>query len=137
MPTKSKMAYLMHVDWDWIKQRPHFLYEELTRYYSVDLFYIDKMYGSEAGRNRNSRDVFSESKVRTLKKLPLSGKFKGLRTIEWVMNRSIHQSLNQYDYIWVTSPLLLDFVSLDHLEDKVVIYDCMDDFWDSTREGPG
>lgn len=128
MPTKSKMAYLMHVDWDWIKQRPHFLYEELTRYYSVDLFYIDKLYGSVAGGNRNSRDVFSESKVRTLRKLPMSGRFKGLRMIEGVLNRSIHQSLKQYEYIWLTSPLLLDFVSLDHLEDKIVIYDCMDDF---------
>ncbi len=128
MPTKSKMAYLMHVDWNWIKQRPHFLYEELTRYYSVDLFYIDKLYGNEAGGNWNSRDVFSESKVRTLKKLPMSGRFKGLRMIEGVMNRSIHQSLKQYDYIWITSPLLLDFISLSQLEDKIVIYDCMDDF---------
>lgn len=128
MPINSKMAYLMHVDWDWIKQRPHFLYEELTRHYSVDLFYINKLYSYKTGGNRNSWDVFSESKVRKVRKLPLSGRSKGLRIIERLINRSVDQSLKQYEYIWITSPLLLDFVSLDHLENKIVIYDCMDDF---------
>ncbi|WP_088548207.1 hypothetical protein [Paenibacillus aquistagni] len=137
MPTKSKMAYLMHVDWDWIKQRPHFLYEELTRHYSVDLFYIDKLYGNEASGNRNSRDIFSVSKVHKLRKIPMSGRSKSLRMVERLINRSVNQSLKQYEYIWITSPLLLDFVSLDHLEDKIVIYDCMDDFLGFYTEGRG
>lgn len=118
----------MHVDWDWIKQRPHFLYEELTRHYLVDLFYIDKLYGNEASGNRNSRDIFSVSKVHKLRKIPMSGRSKSLRMVERLINRSVNQSLKQYEYIWITSPLLLDFVSLEHLEDKIVIYDCMDDF---------
>lgn len=128
MTTKSKMAYLMHVDWNWIKQRPQFLYEELTRYYTVDLFYIHKLYGNETGGNQNVRNVYSDSKVRKLGKLPLSGKISGLRGIERIINRSANQSLEQYEYIWITSPLLLDFFSLDQLENKIVIYDCMDDF---------
>lgn len=128
MPTKSKMAYLMHVDWDWIKQRPHFLYEELTRYYSVDLFYIDKIYDEHSGGNRNSRNVHSKSALHTLKKLPLSGRFPALRQVERLLNWKVIQSLDQYEYIWITSPLLLDFISLELLNEKKVIYDCMDDF---------
>lgn len=128
MPTKSKMAYLMHVDWDWIKQRPHFLYEELTRYYSVDLFYIYKVYDKHSGMNRNSWNVHSNSTVHKLRKLPLSGRFSVLRQAEWQLNRKVIRSLNQYEYIWITSPLLLDYISLEQLRNKIVIYDCMDDF---------
>ncbi|WP_127576386.1 glycosyltransferase [Paenibacillus barengoltzii] len=128
MPTKSKIAYLMHVDWDWIKQRPHFLYEELTRYYAVDLIHTDKIYDKHSGRNRNSRNVHSASAISTLRKLPLSGRFQGLRQVEKLLNRKVIRSLSQYDYIWITSPILLDFISLEPLKQKIVIYDCMDDF---------
>ncbi|MDR6726600.1 MULTISPECIES: glycosyltransferase family 1 protein [Paenibacillus] len=51
-----------------------------------------------------------------------------MRKMEGLMNRLVNQSLKQYDYIWITSPLLLDFIPLDQLKDQVVIYDCMDDF---------
>ncbi|MGG3453181.1 glycosyltransferase [Paenibacillus rhizolycopersici] len=125
---KSIIAYLMHVDWDWIKQRPHFLYEELTRYYTVDLFYIDKIYDKHSGGNRNSRNVHSNSAVRKLRKLPLSGRISALRQVERQLNRRVIRSLNQYEYIWITSPILVDYISLEQLKQKIVIYDCMDDF---------
>jgi glycosyltransferase involved in cell wall biosynthesis len=125
---KSKVAYLMHVDWDWIKQRPHFLYEELTRYYTVDLFYIDKIYDKHSEGNRNTRNVYSNSSVRKLRKLPLSGRFSVLRQVERQLNLRVIRSLTQYEYIWITSPLLLDYISLEQLKQKIVVYDCMDDF---------
>lgn len=116
----------MHVDWNWIKQRPHFLYEELTKYYHVDLFYVDKLYSKN--HNKNSYDVYSDSKVKKIKKLPFSGKQKALQYIEKKMNRQSIQLLHNYDYIWITSPLMLEFISLDQIENKKVIYDCMDNF---------
>lgn len=127
MPVESKIAYIMHVDWNWIKQRPHFLYEELTSYCSVDLFYINKLYGAKTN-NLNSRNVYSKSAIYTLNKLPMSGRFNGLRIMERLINQSVNRTLKQYDYIWITSPLILDFIPLTQLKDKVVIYDCMDDF---------
>src|SRR3954471_3757692 len=30
-PLKHRILYVMHVDWRWIKQRPHFMAEELSR----------------------------------------------------------------------------------------------------------
>lgn len=126
MPTKSKIAYLMHVDWNWIKQRPHFLYEELTKYYHVDLFYVDKLFNKD--RNKNSYEVYSNSKVNKFKKIPLSGRFRALQYIEKFLNSQSIHLLNNYDYIWITSPLMLDFISLDQVDNKIVIYDCMDNF---------
>ncbi|WII37167.1 hypothetical protein [Paenibacillus thiaminolyticus] len=118
----------MHVDWNWIKQRPHFLYEELTQYFQVDLFYIRKLYYRHGNRIRNARNIKSDSAVNTLKKLPLSGRFRKLQWIERIINRGSICSLKHYDYVWITSPLILEFVPIDKIEDKMVFYDCMDDF---------
>ncbi|MGM1050163.1 MAG: hypothetical protein ACQEXX_29130 [Bacillota bacterium] len=134
MLDKPKMAYLMHVNWDWIKQRPHFLYEELTRYYNVDLFYIDKLYDSHQNKNLNSRNSYSDSNVITLTKLPLSGRYRTLQGLEKLINRKALNSLEKYDYIWVTSPIILDFLFLERLKEKTVIYDCMDDFLSFYRD---
>lgn len=118
----------MHVEWSWIKQRPHFLFEELTRFYSTDLFFIHKTYGRKKRRTENSYNVYSPSEVRVLKKLPFSGRVKWLRSLERQMNRKVIRTLNRYDCFWITSPLILDFLPIGLLKNKVVIYDCMDDF---------
>lgn len=119
----------MHVDWNWIKQRPHFLYEELTQYYKVDLFYIKKLYISSKKKHiKNKRQTYSLSNVIRILKLPLSGRFNILRMVERFLNFRISFRLRNYDYIWITSPILLDFIDLKLFENKKVIYDCMDDF---------
>lgn len=128
MPTKSKIAYLMHVDWNWIKQRPHFLYEELTRYYLMDLFYIHKVYDKHKKSIENSRNVHSDSQVTQIKKIPLSGRIKILQVIEQFVNRKSIRSLDKYECLWITSPVLLDFIPLECFRGKTIIYDCMDDF---------
>ncbi|MGG4394309.1 hypothetical protein ABEX25_08335 [Paenibacillus thiaminolyticus] len=125
---QSRMAYLMHVDWNWIKQRPHFLYEELTKHYCVDLIYINKLYDKQKKKINNSRNVYSDSTVDTLNKLPLSGRSGFLKRIERLINRKSINLLSRYEYIWITSPIILEFVSLDLFPGKTVIYDCMDDF---------
>ena len=99
----------MHIDWDWIKQRPHFLYEELTKNYSVDLYYIHKFYDGRTNAISNTRMIYSDSSVRVIKKIPLSGKISLLRSIEKILNYRIIQYLKRYDYFWITSPLMLDF----------------------------
>lgn len=127
LSNNHRISYLMHVDWGWIKQRPHFLYEELTKYFRVDLFYIEKLYGNK-NRLKNCRNVNSKSNVLKIRKLPLSGKHPILRDIEKLINFPSYRLLKSYDYVWITSPLLLDFVPRKFLDGKVIIYDCMDDF---------
>lgn len=36
---KSKILYIMHVPWGWIKQRPHFFAEYLNKDFDVDVVY--------------------------------------------------------------------------------------------------
>lgn len=123
-----KIAYLMHIDWDWIKQRPHFIYEELSKYFEVDLFFVHKFYDRQ--KKTNIRNVHSKSsKVNRIRKMPFSGRFKSMQWIERTINSRIIHSFNDYDIIWITSPLILDFIPLEQFHNKTVIYDCMDDFF--------
>ncbi|GAK43447.1 hypothetical protein TCA2_5945 [Paenibacillus sp. TCA20] len=48
--------------------------------------------------------------------------------VERILNFRVSYCLKKYDYIWITSPILLDFIDLEILENKRIIYDCMDDF---------
>ncbi|MEK4055170.1 hypothetical protein MHB84_16340 [Paenibacillus sp. FSL F4-0087] len=128
MTTRTKIAYLMHVDWNWIKQRPHFLFEELTRYYNVDLFYIYKFSDKHRNTILNSRTISTYSNINLIRKVPMSGRVKTIQWIERFINRNVIRSYENFDYIWITSPIILDFVPLDRFKDKLVIYDCMDDF---------
>lgn len=116
----------MHINWNWIKQRPHFLYEELSYYIDIDLYYIDRFLDRSKYKINNTRNTYRSSEVNKIKKLPLSGRYIWLQQIEKFINRKI--SLKKYNYIWITSPLILEFIPLKELEGKQIIYDCMDDF---------
>lgn len=116
----------MHINWNWIKQRPHFLYEELSYYIDIDLYYIDRFLDRSKHKINNMRNTYRSSEVNKITKLPLSGRYTWLQQIEKFTNRKI--SLEQYNYIWITSPLILEFIPLKELEGKQIIYDCMDDF---------
>ena len=37
---KLNILYVIHIDWNWIKQRPQFLAESLNVYYNVNVLYI-------------------------------------------------------------------------------------------------
>lgn len=116
----------MHINWNWIKQRPHFLYEELSYYIDIDLYYVDRLLDQSKHKINNVRNTYRSSEANKITKLPLSGRYTSLQQIEKLINRKI--CLKQYNYIWITSPLILEFIPLKELEGKQVIYDCMDDF---------
>lgn len=123
---RKSMAYLMHVDWDWIKQRPHFLAEELSENLDVDLFYIRNFKNKSSTSNENTGKWRSK---RQLTKFPYSSRFSFLHSIERLINRNGLNKLysEQYDYIWITSPIVLQFIDLERISGSTIIYDCMDD----------
>lgn len=118
----KKVCYLMHVDYNSIKQRPHFIAEKLSEYYNLDLICI-RNYGSQRVNNQ------VKGKFRLIRKVPYSAKNKTLKVVERWINRSVLQSLysNDYDFIWITSPVVLHFIDLTQINARTIIYDCMDD----------
>lgn len=43
---KNELVYVMNVDWNWIKQRPHFIAELLNTQFNVHVMYQHR-YGNE------------------------------------------------------------------------------------------
>ena len=56
MSRKENLIYIMHVDWNWIKQRPHFLAEELNKYFNVKVLYQYR-YGRKGLQKRDTKGI--------------------------------------------------------------------------------
>lgn len=109
----------MHVDWNWIKQRPHFIAEELAKKnIDVDVLYIpySKKYLVE-----NKHENVSLRQVKQLR----GRRFSIIRKINSLIYKSMVRhitKLKDYDYIYITHPSM--YVGNFN---KKIIYDCMDD----------
>lgn len=114
-----KILYLMHVDWNWIKQRPHFIAEYLNeKGYEVDVYY--QRYG------RNDL-VNNKSCINVINKIPqLRGsRFSIIRKLNRVLYALFVKKLQKkikYDYVFITHPSMY----ANTIKGKL-IYDCMDD----------
>lgn len=117
----KKIFYFIHVPWNWIKQRPQFIAEELAENYDVDI-YQEKPYVSNLVVNTDS--VF---KVTSLFRLPMNRMRIGRKINAWLIRHQLKSKINRYNYLWITSPTLYKSVKDIIPENQKVIYDCMDD----------
>ena len=123
---ENTMVYLMHVNWFWIKQRPHFLAEKLRSYFNITVL---------------SPESFRENKQLIITKKPSFVKFYKILPLQRFKKSIIHQRLDnaiiicqirkyvkKSKYIWITSPLDYLIVRKCINQSQLVVYDCMDDF---------
>jgi hypothetical protein len=121
---KKKILYVMHVDWRWVKQRPHFIAEGLSDFYDVTVVHFcSKRYMFQNPFNSN-----------TDKKLNILPAFR----LPFYQNNSVYHLNKVYmriyfkllikiykpDFIWITFPQLYDYIPDNH--NCKIIYDCMD-----------
>ncbi|MEJ9151429.1 hypothetical protein [Bacillus smithii] len=121
--TRDKILYIMHVDWGWIKQRPHFLAEGLEKYFNVLVLYRF---------NPNRKNMLSNSSA--IKKLPLITiprrfgylfeKIDNFIQKLWLL---IIILCFKPDKIWLTFPIQYKYLPKIMLKKVQIIYDCMDD----------
>jgi len=115
----------MHVDWRWIKQRPHFLAEGLSQYYKIDVWH-ERTYGY--GKNQlvdNSDQLLPNLSIHCIKRLPFS-RFKIIYFFNILINKIVLMYFyKKADIVWVPSPLYYLFFNLN--KHQTLIYDCMDD----------
>lgn len=120
---KKKILYFMHVDWHWIKQRPHFLAEELSANFDVLV--------AHPHNNRRSHLVSNKT---NLFRVPMwSLPFSRLKVISFI-NTCIKSLyfwgliiIYRPTVVWFTFPTLIPQIGLTLLKNKVIVYDCMDD----------
>lgn len=116
----EKMLYMMHVDWDWIFQRPQILALELGKHFDVTVQY----------RFANNRKTVRKNKVRPSKQVVYFQLPKNDLPIIKQLNAMIRSNYKRriikgdYDYLWVCSPELFEAVPEDY--SGTIIYDCMD-----------
>jgi len=113
----------MHVPWGWIKQRPHFLAEELSGNNKLDI-YTPKVY------QRNSL-IGNETKLKinVIFKLP----FERFLIVRKLNNMIIElflkyiYKISDYKYVWITDLRLYPQIKKVLQNNQKLIYDCMDD----------
>ncbi len=118
----KKIVYVMQVDWNWIKQRPHFIAEHLSEKYDVTVMY-QHHYGRTGYQKRDANGL----DIKPIYVIPRGDRYPVLRNI----NRKIkaqairHQvKKSNADCLYLTFPDQLDAIPGGFA--GKVIYDCMD-----------
>ncbi len=114
---ETKLLYLMHVPWGWIKQRPHFIAEYLNRYFDVDVYYLCHIKNLDFKKDKSDTNV-------NINRLWISPSRQINKYAGFIQLRD---KIDKYKYIWITHPCMFNFVKKYIRQDQFVIYDCMDD----------
>lgn len=111
----------MHVDKNWIKQRPHFLAEELSKNFNVFVFY------SLSLRRKNLINEKCDFSSLPYLIPPFFFKSKIIRSLFSFFLKIFFKVVIfsfKPNFIWITSPFQFNFFFKS--DRKILIYDCMD-----------
>lgn len=121
---EKKIAYLMNVEWNWIKQRPHFLAQELGRDNRVTVFYPHRYRRSQM-QKRNETALH----LVPVYGIPFLGRFPKLAGINTALRNFVIRcriKRQQPDLIYTTFPDQLGAIPKSYR--GKVVYDCMDNY---------
>ena len=123
---EKKILYLMHIDWNWIKQRPQYIAQELARTYQVSVLY---KYRYQRNIMQDGKISFCEDKleVRPIYRIPIIERWGfGKKINKGIIKRAIYKKIKklQPEFIYITEPEQVEFLPKDNK--TMIIYDCMD-----------
>lgn len=121
----------MHVPWGWIKQRPHFFAEYLSKDYDIDILY---KYPLKVKKNHLVNKNNYKLNIKGFQQLPfykipfLSNFFICQQINKLIFSISISKKhFDKYDYVWITSVSLYSIIKPFISSKTKIIWDCMDD----------
>ena len=118
----DKILFLMNVDWNWIKQRPHFLAEELSKDYEV-IVINQRRYKKNGFQNRTFN-----GKMVQINTIPRIDRYRLLKKLNTFIKRNCISRLikkENPEYIFLTLPDQIKWIPKNY--SGKLIYDCMDD----------
>jgi glycosyltransferase involved in cell wall biosynthesis len=119
---RESIYYFMHVPWDWIKQRPHYIAERLSTIYDVSVRY-PRFYRTEMlTRNPIPPGV----SVAPLFRLPYE-RVAAVSHANRLLLRAQFGKLRGHSIYWFTSPYASRSIAGALPANSLVVYDCMDD----------
>ena len=118
----KNIVYVMQVDWNWIKQRPHFIAEELGKTHRITVMYQHR-YSRTGYQKRDAGGL----DIRPIYVIPKGDRFPILRSInrkikEAAIRRQVRKT--QADCLYLTFPDQVGAIPANF--SGKVIYDCMD-----------
>ena len=119
---KQKIIYIEHVEWNYIKQRPQYIAENLSKNFDVTVY---SPYSYKLGK-RNFK-VDGSCDVKLVKKLPFEGRFPLIARLNLLYKKCYFKCRikNDIPIVYVTYPEAYEFIPETY--EGIVIYDCMDD----------
>lgn len=116
------IMYIQNVPWSWIKQRPHFIAEVLSKYYKVDVYSKIAYQKTKKTQNYTLLDVFQ------MFRLPFERISVVQKISDWIVVLQLKKKIKKYDYIWITDPRIYFFLKKYIRKEQIIIFDCMDDY---------
>lgn len=118
----NDMIYIMNVDWNWIKQRPHFIAELMNKRFNVHALYQYR-YGRSGLQQRKETEI----DLRPIYVIPRGDRYSFLSKLNkkikcYVIKKEIIKT--DAGYVYLTFPDQVDAIFRDYKGS--VIYDCMD-----------
>lgn len=120
---RQSIVYIMNVDWDWAKQRPHFLAEHLSKSFDMIILYPYSWRRAHLAKNE-----CEDLKLFPFFRLPFGGKFALIRKLNLLVLRAVASIFIRWcpsDFVWISSPELFEYLPKNF--SARLIYDCMDD----------
>ena len=115
-----RILYISHVPWDWTKQRPQFIAEELSGYHNVT-------YVQESSFRKKFVKKLTTVRIKRLFRLPF-GRLNMINCFNILLYKfQLFYLCKQTDIIWFTSPHVSKWIPETFFNQKTTVYDCMDD----------
>ena len=126
-----KLLYFSTVNWKWIKQRPHFICEYLSKkeidvtYFSITPLFKQKILYKKLDECLYVKDKYVlpyATKIRIIKKI-------NIMYVKYFLNR-------KYDIVILTHPEQYDYLPEKLRNNSIIIYECMDNiphFYEGNR----
>lgn len=117
-----KIIYIMNVDWNWIKQRPHFIAEGLSEKYDVKIIYRYR-YNRKKLQKRDNEGL-------NLHPIYVIPKLSAIKNFKWINDALFNMKVRNIikrenpDFIYLTYPSQIK--AIPKLYIGKIIYDCMD-----------
>lgn len=121
MDRKTKVLYLMNVDWSWIRQRPHILAQQLDSL--CDLTVLYPRYLTRPWRRQTKTK--KTGKCHGIFQIPFAARIPYGEQMEKRITKKALGNLEQYDILWLSTPLYADYIP--ETFKGVIVYDDMDD----------
>ncbi|PYE55906.1 glycosyltransferase family 1 protein [Deinococcus yavapaiensis] len=118
-----KILYVMHIDWDWIKQRPQYLAEELAKEADVHVVFLRSFRRPHLGKNNSS--------LKRTPLVPVPWRYAfGFAWLDSIINTIVLYYIlisMRPDVLWLTHPLMQKYIPQFVLSKLYCVYDVMDD----------